>query len=383
MRMMITLGAVAIRSGPGRSRRRLAAAPALAVLAMIVLACGGGTDSHGEPEDEALRISYRSVEDPLAGDIESFRYLAPEGWEVIGPGVVWNVGLRNGGVSASLDVGDPEQPRGFAYLPYLPYHWSEPQPFGIGEGQVYSVLGSVTQRPLTAVEYLETIAIPGNFPGLTRVVGSQPLPDVAEAVRESFGLSSVDAARSRIVFENGARQLEAHVYAWISYETNTLAGLTTTLWQPELLYVVYAAPGRLDDEAPLLNTLALSYIVNPDWVAVVNQVEALRIEGTAREQELLDDLVETLRETNDAIFDYTAESFRDRQAANDRVFQNMTEAIRGTETYADPGVGNIELPGGFAEVWATGTGDWILSNDALYDPNIGSSVDWKRIRPSP
>ena len=52
----------------------------------------------------------------------------------------------------------------------------------------------------------------------------------------------------------------------------------------------------------------------------------------------------------------TTEGFRERQAANDRIFQNMTEAIRGTETYADPGVGNIELPGGFAEVWSTGTG---------------------------
>ena len=202
----------------------------LPALALVVASCGSGS-----PEGELLQLSYHAVHDPFGGDIEAFRFLAPNGWQVSGRGMVWNIGLRNGGVSAELDVSDPNQPRGFGYLPYSRHHWNEPQVFA--EGQIDSTVGSIVTRPLSAVEYLELVAIPEHFPPDTQVFGSQQLPEVAEAVAQAGQLQSADAARSRVFYSVGDQRLEAHVYAWISYAGNP----SLVTWEPELLYVVYAA----------------------------------------------------------------------------------------------------------------------------------------------
>lgn len=352
------------------------------VVALALVGCSD--DSRGVPEGETLELSYRSVIDPLAGNGEAYRFLLPDDWAVAGPGVAWNVGFRSGGVSADLQVSDPAVARGFAFIPYLPRYWTEPALPGFPEGSVYGILGAIATHPLSAIDYLTRIAIPDNFPANTTIIGSQQLPELAQGVAVGNGLEAVDAARTRITYNNGAADVEAHVYAWIRYDT--LPG-GTTLWSPvgspAGLYAVWAPTGTLDDEAPLLNTLALSSILNPEWIQYVNLVEELRVTGNARVQEQMNQLIVTLRETNDAIFDFTTEGYRQRQEANDRIYQNYGEAIRGTETYADPGVGDIELPGGFGEVWATGTGDYILSNDPLFDPNLNGALNWDRIEASP
>lgn len=349
---------------------------ALAVLAIVVAAC---QESGAQPEGETMRLSYRPVLDPAAGGGEAFRFLAPEDWIVSGPGVVWNIGYRNGGVAAVLDVADPVRTRGFGYLPYLPRHWIEPPLPGFPEGSFYGIHGSITTPPLSAVDYLELVAIPESFPPATQLIGSQTLPDVAAAVARAEGLAEVDAARSRIVFSDGARELEAHVYAWIRYDTLG----TTTFWSPANLYLVYAAPGELDSQGAFLNTLALSYIVNPEWTEYVRLVEELRISGNQQLQGQIEQLAAAIGQASQEIFDFTTEGFRRAQASNDIIFENLGEAIRGTETYADPGVGPIELPGGFEEVWSTGGGEFILSNDPLFDPNLGNSpLDWQRIEPT-
>lgn len=352
----------------------------LLAIGLAVAACDSG--STATAEGETLSLSYHSVRDPAAGGAEAYRLLVPDGWTVSGPGVTWNIGLRSGGVSAELQVTDPAVARGFGYIASLPRYWIEPPLFGFPEGSVYGILGSIATPPLSATDYLNRIAIPENFPPGTTVIGSQQLPEVAQAVATANGLSSVDAARTRIAFNNGVADVEAHVYAWIRYDTLD----TTTLWAPvgtpSGLYVVFAPAGTLDEQSSLLNSLALSSILSPDWVEYVTLVEELRISGNQRIQQQMDQLIATLRETNDAIFDFTTEGYRQRQEINDRIYQNYTEAILDIETYDDPGVGAIELPGGFSEVWATGTGDWILSNDPLFDPNLNSQLDWELIRPT-
>ena len=75
---------------------------------------------------------------------------------------------------------------------------------------MYGELGSVVTFPLSAVDYLNLIVIPEQFPSAV-VIGSQELPDVAQAVATARGLPEVDAARTRIVFNNGVMAAERDV----------------------------------------------------------------------------------------------------------------------------------------------------------------------------
>ena len=52
-----------------------------------------------------------------------------------------------------------------------------------------------------------------------------------------------------------------------------------------------------------------------------------------------------------------------------RVIAAGTPAIRST---------TLQLPGGYTAVWANPLGEFVLSDDANYNPNVGGSGDWQR-----
>jgi hypothetical protein len=37
----------------------------------------------------------------------------------------------------------------------------------------------------------------------------------------------------------------------------------------------------------------------------------------------------------------------------------------------------VELPSGYENAWSNALGEYILSNDPSFNPNIGSTVDWQ------
>ena len=79
-----------------------------------------------------------------------------------------------------------------------------------------------------------------------------------------------------------------------------------------------------------------------------------------------------------------ADSYRRSCESQDRISRSYTEYIRGVETYRNPYEDRaIQLPSGYSQVWASPTGEYILSNQAGFDPNIGASMEWRRLERGP
>jgi hypothetical protein len=73
-------------------------------------------------------------------------------------------------------------------------------------------------------------------------------------------------------------------------------------------------------------------------------------------------------------------SYDSRQAAQDRAHREFSESIRGTDHFDDPYLGReVELPSGYTDVWASASGGYVFSNTAGYDPNVGATVEWRRL----
>jgi hypothetical protein len=54
------------------------------------------------------------------------------------------------------------------------------------------------------------------------------------------------------------------------------------------------------------------------------------------------------------------------------------------ETYRNPYEDRpIQLPSGYTDVWVNRSGEYILSNQAGFDPNAGSNLEWRRMPKSP
>ena len=60
----------------------------------------------------------------------------------------------------------------------------------------------------------------------------------------------------------------------------------------------------------------------------------------------------------------------------DRAADSYSQSIRGVDAYHDPTSGRaVELPGGYKQVWTNGLGEYLLSDEAGFDPNIGSTIN--------
>lgn len=76
-------------------------------------------------------------------------------------------------------------------------------------------------------------------------------------------------------------------------------------------------------------------------------------------------------------------SYRERQASQDRIARSWSQAIRGAETYRNPYEHReVEFPSGYRDVWVSRRGDYILSNQAGFDPNAGDTTEWRRMETS-
>ena len=67
-------------------------------------------------------------------------------------------------------------------------------------------------------------------------------------------------------------------------------------------------------------------------------------------------------------------------ATMDRINRNFSEYIRGVETYTNPFESTqIQLPSGYNDAWVNARGEYLLSNDSNFNPNIGDNADWRRM----
>ena len=79
-----------------------------------------------------------------------------------------------------------------------------------------------------------------------------------------------------------------------------------------------------------------------------------------------------------------ADSYRRSCESQDRISRSFTEYIPGVETCRNPYDDRpIQLPSGYSQVWVNSSGEYILSNQAGFNPNVGSTAEWRRMGRSP
>ena len=60
--------------------------------------------------------------------------------------------------------------------------------------------------------------------------------------------------------------------------------------------------------------------------------------------------------------------------------EDFSEYVRGVETYKNPYEDRpIQLPSGYRDAWVNRSGEYILSTQAGFDPNVGSTTEWRRM----
>jgi hypothetical protein len=337
-----------------------------------------GTAPPARPAAAApLKFTRLSVRDPGIDNIEAVSLLIPAGWKVEG-GVQW---YPDYSILASLvmRVSDPQTAVAIEFLPLQNFTWLDRPIFPMQPGTNY--LGNVVWQPIrSAPEFVQTFYAPQSLRHLAgaRVVATEDFPKVAEEVARANG-GRIEARATRVRYEfagPGGRPWEEDVYvtlAYVPYDGGTL-------WSVSSAYSFRAPKGQLDRMTPILHTSIETLRIGRDWYCgymYVQQLFMKRMNDSIRNARAISD---TITKNSEEIRRMFSESYRESCASQDRIGQSWSEYIRGVDTYKNPFEDRpVELPSGYRHAWVNSRGDCVLSNDAGYDPNVGDTIEWRRM----
>ena len=169
----------------------------------------------------------------------------------------------------------------------------------------------------------------------------------------------------------------------------TIVGLDSQMgrklwWSVEPSVSYRAETGTLEHHLPLLFTIANSVQPTPAWakmkadhIAKMNQIAN---KGAA-------DRARILSNSNAEINQLIHDGWKKREGIRDSTNQKVIDTIRGVERYHDPmGSAPVELPNTYQHVYSNGLGDYIMTNDHLYNPNSDTTVNnqqWNTLSRAP
>lgn len=272
----------------------------------------------------------------------------------------------------------------------------------IGEEKFQQRMELIRQIPglESAKQHLKNLMSPRykSYDVTVRIIAEESLPKLAESLRggeaDVFNPLSSDGARIRIGYSLEDRQMEEDIFCVVSkVVTRTGSKLSTQeniFWTAEALYAFRASAGYLDAVGQACMASVKSFRINPQWLqacraesqrimkerAMMAQMMRQMAANQRRSLQQLGDLSRSISDASDSIMD----GYFERSAAYDRMGESYSEAIRGVDSYVDPTSDfSPQLPGGYDQAWGNGLGEYIVSNDHLFDPNLNSAMNWTQL----
>jgi len=321
---------------------------------------------------------------------ETFRLLIPADWELEG-GVQWR--MDNPGMPGviAFRAYNPQGVEAFEVFPNISFYWTN-NPMVTTMFPVGSLYyGNEVRPPAPALQVLQEIVVPryrGQESGL-QVVQQEHLPDLPQQLRTSgpagsAGAASAEGARVRVRYRRGEREIEEDVFGVV--EVSQVAtpmpamggGMQNVFWMADYLFSFQAQAGQLDGLSDMFMALVRSFRLNPQWYARYMQISQYMIQNQMQQIQHIGQISQIISQTSDQISDMVMDSYNQRQQTLDRLSTQFSQAIRGVDEYRDPfGDQGVELPGGYNRAWSNGLGEYILTDDASFDPNMGSNVNWE------
>ncbi len=318
---------------------------------------------------------------------EAFRMLIPADWKFAG-GIVWALDNPGTPARAAFTVADPAGEARFEVFPSQPFFWSNNQMllsmFPIGS----RYFGNEVRPPLGPVEALKEIVLPRFRAGvILKIAKEETLPDLARAVGagkpQAELPTSAQGGKVRIEYIRDGKPMEEEIFAVVesvSFPIQTMYGPALNInWRVDYIFSFAAPQGKLESLNPVFQTMIRSFRIDPRWLSKYSQLVEYLIQAQIKQIRNVGELSRIISRTSDEISEMSMQAYRERQAVNDRIAENFSRHIRGVDAYRDPDGETVELPGGYRRAWTNSLGEYILSEEQDYDPNPGSSQNWREI----
>lgn len=344
---------------------------------------GAGT---GAQVVKGYRLKLLTVHDREGTGLEVFRMLVPQGWQFQG-GVHWL--LDNPAMPATLAclVSNPRGAEAFEVLPNINFTWRSGGMPVLG-GRLF---GAEVRQPVNIRDAFHKLVLPRYraAPKDLRILKQEPLPDLPRMARSEAALSPfghAEGGRVRVAYTWGGWQLEEEIYGVVEVfrvPVQTLfSTMEVTTWFIDYLFSFRAAAGKLDSMADLFGVMIRSLKTNPEWYAAFKSIAQYLAQAQIQRIHHIGQIGQIYAQTGSQIRAQNLNDFYARQATYDRLATDWSRTIRDVDAFYDPNRGEtVELPAGYGHAWANQLGEYIVTESADFNPNLGSNQNWTEMDP--
>jgi hypothetical protein len=332
-----------------------------------------------------LRLKLIRCADPEGTGLEMFRMLVPAGWEQRG-GCRWQLDNPSMPATISFEVYNPQGAEAFEILPNLNFIWNtNPMERFLAPPGSRS-FGAEVLEPVTIGKAFRKFVLPrcrAAFSDL-KILNEEPVPDLPQLVKSDAALTGnlAQGGKVRIAYTGQNAQLEEEIYGVVEMYLTHRPGLFGTselvLWYIDYLFSFRAAVGRLDACADLFKVMLGSFQLNPHWYAAFKSVAQYLAQRQIQRIHHIGQIGEIMAQAGREMREQNLHDFYARQETYDRLATDHSRQIRGVDGFYDPHREEVvELPAGYGNAWANNLGEYILTDDPNFNPNLDSTLHWE------
>jgi hypothetical protein len=362
-----------------------------------------GTKSPDPHYGAGTRLVYFDCHDPQTG-LTAFQLLIPSGWQTQG-GIQW-VNNHLSPARAHLVFTSPNGPEAIEIFPGDNFGFTSDPMMQMSIPRGGNFYGAEFLPPHNGLQAVQAVILPRyrQIPNI-EIVNHELAPDLTQKAMQGVvpsPNSSVWAEGFRVLVRYSLQEqpmLEeiAGAITCLQLQTPSMMGMAQTVyWATTLLLGGRSTEDRFEHWRPIFRKSLASVNMNPQWVAIVKQITQQMGQGVianvrqmgqaaiaqGKQLSQMSDMIYEQGRKNSQAMDAAHDNWRARQDSQDRVHDQWVHTIRGTEEFFDPNKGqNVELDSSYKQVWSNASGEYILSDDVLFDPNVGSTTNWTKLDP--
>ncbi len=321
---------------------------------------------------------------------EAFSFLMPVDW-VFDGGIIWFLDNPAMPATAAMKLTNPRGSEQFELFPNQAFWYTTNQQMLYIKPVGSRYFGCEVRPQMNAMQALHRVVLPRfrSDAGNLRVISEQEVPELAQIIKKTqqpqAGLrADANAGKVRVEYTMNGKPMEEEIYAAVesyTYPIQSWSGVVyNTNWTVDYIFSFKAEKGKLDEAAKIFQTIIYSFRVNPNWYNKYTQLVNYLIQRQIQQIHSIGELSRMLAQTSDQIREDNMRQYYEREAIHDKISENFSDYIRGVDRYYDPNVGHqVELPTGYDNAWSNPLGEYIISDDPNYNPNIGSNLHWEQL----
>jgi hypothetical protein len=384
----------------GRIRATLAAGVAVFAFAAALSSCAAA-----QGQGPSIPFRTHAVVDAQQGNLTIATLQVPVQWRV-SQSVQWRYADVSHPVRAFVRA---EAPDGSAWIEFFPaemFFWLDPAPANVAVGnRSLGMIHAPNVNARQAVQQFVVSAYRGQQPSL-RVGNVRPVDPGRLAAAFGEPPTPGEAVGMRLTYVANGRPVEEDVYGLLgSVNRIPYTGRQGTSYENHRVMIyahaLGANAGTLDSMYPLLTYIVGSLRIDPGWIAHRQKVMQALAQEFQRAQQAgyaqIDAAGAASRAVsagNDAMLSsmQSARAAQQQRDASQRAAaaqargpnDGFSQYLRGTERMKDPYWGESERSSLQRYHWTDGSGNYRSSNDASFNPNIGTGggVNWQRMEPA-